>query len=113
MLELCEFGTWRGLPLYKCVLCPYSTLDREDFMEHVETRHMGPGYNTAVIYRCQACDFETEDEERMQLHVRQTHRKLPEPPVAKDRFGNSVTAAGTETQEVADNGTSDTDEDDD
>lgn len=124
MLELCEFGEWRGLPLYQCALCPYSTLDREDFIKHAESKHLGTGYDKVITYRCQACDFESEDEQRMRDHVLLKHRVLPEPPQVQrfDRFGNPTgeSAATEETataeevvEEVTNNGTSDTDEDDD
>lgn len=133
MIELCNYGEWKGLPLYQCVLCPYSTLDKEEFIRHVEAKHIGPGYDKVVLYRCRACEFETDDEQAAVAHVRNEHRVLPEHPKEPqrlDRFGNpaggeaviappkpgpeaELTATEEVAQEVTDNGENDTDEDDD
>jgi hypothetical protein len=34
-----DIGEWKGLPAYRCRLCPYDTLDEREMRAHMEARH--------------------------------------------------------------------------
>lgn len=35
-------GNWRGMTMYQCGQCPYSTLERAKFIAHVAEMHAPP-----------------------------------------------------------------------
>jgi hypothetical protein len=74
--QLYTVGEWKTLALYECALCPFSTLNEEDILEHIEARHIGTGYERVVSYICAVCGFETPSANEIQRHLAEERRQI-------------------------------------